>query len=186
MDLCQQMMASLSSSAVPLSGLTYCILIKGHGRAGNIRRVRQTYASMRELQVAIDLPTFNALTDAFVRNGRLGQAGSLTLALALTLTLAAIRRRPRPNPSPGPSMNPSPNRRRPNSNPNPNPNQAEAVLEQMAAVGVEPSTRTFNTLLKGYSRAGQLGRAFSVVRPPLTRYPYPDPYPYPDLLPHPN
>ena len=56
----------------------------------------------------------------------------------------------------------------------------------MAAVGVEPSTRTFNTLLKGYSRAGQLGRAFSVVRPPLTRYPYPDPYPYPDLLPHPN
>ena len=181
MDLCQQMMASLSSSAVPLSGLTYCILIKGHGRAGNIRRVRQTYASMRELQVAIDLPTFNALTDAFVRNGRLGQAGSLTLALALTLTLAAIRRRPRPNPSPGPSMNPSPNRRRPNSNPNPNPNpnQAEAVLEQMAAVGVEPSTRTFNTLLKGYSRAGQLGRAFSVVRPPLTRYPYPCPLPLP-------
>ena len=86
MDLCQQMMASLSSSAVPLSGLTYCILIKGHGRAGNIRRVRQTYASMRELEVAIDLPTFNALTDAFVRNGRLGQAG-LTLALTLTLTL---------------------------------------------------------------------------------------------------
>ena len=51
MDLCQQMMTSLSSSAVPLSGLTYCILIKGHGRAGNIRRVRQTYASMRELEV---------------------------------------------------------------------------------------------------------------------------------------
>ena len=48
--------------------------------------------------MAIDLPTFNALTDAFVRNGRLGQA--------------------------------------------------EAVLEQMAAVGMEPSTRTFNTLLK--------------------------------------
>ena len=36
MDLCQQMMASLSSSAVPLSGLTYCILIKGHGRAGKL------------------------------------------------------------------------------------------------------------------------------------------------------
>merc|ERR1719424_1641700 len=29
---------------------------------------------MRELEVDIDLPTFNALTDAFVRNGRLGQA----------------------------------------------------------------------------------------------------------------
>ena len=116
MDLCQEMMASLGETAVPLSGLTYCILIKGHGRAGNIRRVRQTYASMRELQVVIDprlrphlhhprrlrphlhhphqvdidLPTFNALTDAFVRNGRLGQA--------------------------------------------------EAVLDQMAAVGIAPST----------------------------------------------
>jgi len=54
MDLCQEMMASLGETAVPLSGLTYCILIKGHGRAGNIRRVRQTYASMRELQVVID------------------------------------------------------------------------------------------------------------------------------------
>ena len=44
---------------------------------------------MRELEVAIDLPTFNALTDAFVRNGRLGQAGlTLTLTLNLTLTLA--------------------------------------------------------------------------------------------------
>ena len=138
MDLCQQMMASLSSSAVPLSGLTYCILIKGHGRAGNIRRVRQTYASMRELEVAIDLPTFNALTDAFVRNGRLGQAGSLTLALALTLTLAAIRRRPRPNPSPGPSMNPSPNRRRPNSNPNPNPNPNQADSRQLERVDSPP------------------------------------------------
>jgi pentatricopeptide repeat protein len=40
--------------------------------------------------VDIDLPTFNALTDAFVRNGRLGQA--------------------------------------------------EAVLDQMAAVGIAPST----------------------------------------------
>ena len=51
MDLCQEMMTSLSSSAVPLSGLTYCILIKGHGRAGNIRRVSQTYGRMRELEV---------------------------------------------------------------------------------------------------------------------------------------
>ena len=56
MDLCQEMMESLGGSAVPLSGLTYCILIKGHGRTGNIRLVRQTYASMRELQVGIDLP----------------------------------------------------------------------------------------------------------------------------------
>ena len=49
-------MDSLGGSAVPLSGLTYCILIKGHGRAGNVRLVRQTYASMRELQVGIDPP----------------------------------------------------------------------------------------------------------------------------------
>ena len=61
MDLCDELIHSLSDQSVPLSGLTYCILIKGHGRAGDVRLVSQTYTQMRKLHVAIDLPTFNAL-----------------------------------------------------------------------------------------------------------------------------
>ena len=41
---------------------------------------------------------------------------------------------------------------------------SEATLLEMGGAGVQPSPRTFNTLLKGYGQSGQLRRAFDVVR----------------------
>ena len=55
-----------------MSSLTYCILIKGHGRRGDIRQVRHAYRKVQNLDV--DLATFNAILDAYARNGFLRAA----------------------------------------------------------------------------------------------------------------
>ena len=74
MDLCAPVLSAMREWEVPLSDLTYCILIKGHGRAGDVQRVRTTYRVMLRRSVRPDLATFNALLDAFARNGEMREA----------------------------------------------------------------------------------------------------------------
>ncbi|EOD33591.1 hypothetical protein EMIHUDRAFT_229541 [Emiliania huxleyi CCMP1516] len=62
------------SKGMPLGQVTYCTLIKGHGRSGDWRRVKQIYVAMRRAGVQPDLATCNAAIDAFTRSGRMTNA----------------------------------------------------------------------------------------------------------------
>ena len=77
MDMTRNMLRIMRECEVPIGLLTFCILIKGHGRAGDVARVQRTYATMRQMQLAPDLATLNALLDAYARNGRLAEAESV-------------------------------------------------------------------------------------------------------------
>ena len=115
MDRATPLLRLMRERGVPLTALTFCILFKGHGRAGDWARVRKLHKALRDSRgvAAFDLPTFNALLDAYARQGDV-QA-------------------------------------------------AEAVLSEMSAHGVTPSSRTYNTLLKCHAQHGQLADAFSVA-----------------------
>lgn len=113
MDLSSGVLAVMRDRAVPITSLTFCILFKGHGRSANLPRVRKLHAAMLKHAVAFDLPTCNALLDAFARNGDLVAA--------------------------------------------------EAVLAEMPALGVTASSRSYNILLHGYVRRGQMRSAFRVA-----------------------
>ena len=64
MDLCEALIGTMRENAVSLSALSFCILIKGYGRAGDMRGVRRAYSTMLRRSVSPDLATFNALLDA--------------------------------------------------------------------------------------------------------------------------
>ncbi len=51
-------------------------------RAGDVDRVDRTYRAMRQLGLAPDLATLNALLDAYARNGRLGAAEGVLAEMA--------------------------------------------------------------------------------------------------------
>ena len=68
--------------AVPMGALSYCILIKGHGRRGDVRGVQRTFAGMVSRRVEVDLATLNALLDAFARNGELAGAEDVLCEMA--------------------------------------------------------------------------------------------------------
>ena len=50
------------------------ILFKGHGRAGELPRVRKLHAAMVKRSIAFDVPTCNALLGAYARYGDLDAA----------------------------------------------------------------------------------------------------------------
>jgi len=116
MEQCTSLLASMSAQRLPVNAFTYCILIKGHGRAGNVAGVSSTFTGMQARRVAPDLATYNALIDAYCRNGRTQMAE------------AALR----------------------------------AMLDEGA---VEPSVRTFNTLLRGYADLTSPGRPGKQAQP---------------------
>ena len=77
MGLSREVMGAMRDHQVPLSTLSFCILIKGHGRNGDARRVKAAYEGMRTLGITPDLATINALVDAHVRTRRLPDAERL-------------------------------------------------------------------------------------------------------------
>lgn len=74
MDLSGDVIKAMRAGGVPLGDLTFCILIKGYGRRGDVRRVQLTYEAMGRANVTPDLATLNALLDAFAANGKLTEA----------------------------------------------------------------------------------------------------------------
>ena len=74
MDLSSGLLLLMRDRGVPLSSLTFCILFKGHGRAGDLRRVRKLHAAILTRNVALDVPTCNALLHAYARHGELADA----------------------------------------------------------------------------------------------------------------
>lgn len=77
MGLSMGLLALMRDHGVPLSSLTFCILFKGHGRAGDLARVRKLHAAMVKRHVAFDVPTCNALLDAFARAGEFDAAEAI-------------------------------------------------------------------------------------------------------------
>ena len=65
MDLSTAVLGAMRKREVPMSELTFCILIKGFGRTGDVPRVRRTYDAMLKQNLVPDLATYNALLDAF-------------------------------------------------------------------------------------------------------------------------
>ena len=76
MEICSPLLEALGTRRLPRSAYTYCILIKGYGRAKDSSRAASTLQAMRRAGVAPDLATYNALVDAYCRNGRMGLAES--------------------------------------------------------------------------------------------------------------
>lgn len=74
MQQCAGLLAWMQARGMPLGQVTYCTLIKGHGRSGDWRRVKQIYVAMRRAGVQPDLATCNAAIDAFTRSGRMTNA----------------------------------------------------------------------------------------------------------------
>ena len=74
MDICERVVNVMRARSVPVGKLTFCILIKGHGRAGNVGKAARTYELMRSQHVEPDLATLNALLDAYATNGRMPEA----------------------------------------------------------------------------------------------------------------
>ena len=70
MDLSRSVLKAMRSGGVAPGELTFCILIKGHGRRGDVPRVRQTCDAMQRANVQPDLATLNAMLDAYAANGR--------------------------------------------------------------------------------------------------------------------
>jgi len=91
MDLSTGVLTVMRDRGVPMTSLTFCILFKGHGRSGEVTRVRKLHAAMLKRAVTFDVPTCNALLDAFARNGEL-EAAEAVLAEMPSLGVVASSR----------------------------------------------------------------------------------------------
>ena len=83
MDLGKVVIGAMRDANVPLGSLTFCILIKGHGRKGDVRRLERTYEAMNRAGVRPDLATLNALVDSYARNGRVVEAEAVLDEMAV-------------------------------------------------------------------------------------------------------
>mmetsp|Transcript_21336 Transcript_21336/g.43154 ORF Transcript_21336/g.43154 Transcript_21336/m.43154 type:complete len:794 (-) Transcript_21336:377-2758(-) len=150
MDLTRIVLSAMRSSRVSLGALTFCILIKGHGRAGDLRRVASTYDTMKRLRVEPDLATLNALLDAYARNGRLEEAEAVLDEMAAHAITPSAR-----------SFNTlikGYSRSRQLST------AFRVVLRMRTALGpAGPNEVTFSTLIHACVRHGQLERARKIV-----------------------
>lgn len=91
MDLTPLLLRLMRDRGVPLSSLTFCILIKGHGRAGDLPRVRKLHAATVKRAIGLDAPAFNALIDAYATHGDF-EAAERTLAEMSSHTIAPSAR----------------------------------------------------------------------------------------------
>merc|ERR1719331_1412880 len=120
-----------------------------HGLSGSGQVEAASQLLRHELEVAIDLPTFNALTDAFVRNGRLGQAEAVLEQMAAvgmepsTRTFNTLLK--------GYSRAGQLGR-------------AFSVVRRMRSGGAPPNSVTYNTLIDACVRRGEFARARQIVR----------------------
>ena len=92
MDLSGVVLSALRKRAVPLTSLTYCILFKGYGRAGDVARVRKLHSAIMKMRsVELDLPTYNAWLDALARNGDLRTAEAVLAQMPTQGVMPSVR-----------------------------------------------------------------------------------------------